>query len=129
MISTNNPGNMRPGSQPWRGELTPRRGYCVFETPEDGLRAMGMQLVIYQLRHGCNTICTLINRWAPAKENNTPAYIGDVSHRTGIKQDENINLSDRATLKALCSAMIWHENGVQPYTDAQLEAGVNAALA
>ncbi|MHA4798739.1 hypothetical protein ACX92O_26415, partial [Escherichia coli] len=39
-----------------------------------------------------------------------------------------IDASNPDTLKALCAAIIHHENGSQPYSDQQLTAGVSAAL-
>lgn len=130
MISTNNPFNLRPGNAPWRGEQAPRKGYCVFDTSEHGLRAGYIQLVIYEDRHNCRTVCTIVNRFAPPSDHNdTTAYIADVSRRMGVQQDDTLDLHHPTTLLSLGRAMIWHENGVQPYSDAQLEAGVNAALA
>lgn len=129
MISTNNPGNLRPSSPPWLGEVTPRRGYGVFDTAEHGLRALAKQLIAYQDRHHCNTVCTIINRYAPPIENDTTSYIRDVCARMAVTQDQVLQLHNPGTLKALAVAIVWHENGAQPYHDAQLTAAVNDALA
>lgn len=46
----------------------------------------------------------------------------------GVSADEPLDSSNPDTLKALCAAIIQHENGSQPYSDQQLTSGVSAAL-
>lgn len=128
-IRSNNPGNLRPGAQRWNGELEPDpRGYCRFDTPEHGIRAMGRNLIAYQERHRLRTIERIVSRWAPGAENDTEAYIVAVAARTGWRRDAVLDMTDPATLRALVLAIIWHENGQQPYDDATINTGIARAL-
>ena len=56
------------------------------------------------------------------------SYIKAVCEQLGVSADEPLDASNPDTLKALCAAIIHHENGSQPYSDQQLTAGVSAAL-
>jgi hypothetical protein len=129
-IVNNNPGNIRKSGAAWQGAVAGNDPvFVTFDTPQDGIRAMAKVLLTYQRRHGLDTVAELIERWAPATENDSFAYIDDVATRLGIDPDERIDLADPAILAALCGAIIRHENGRQPYSDAVLAAGVGAALA
>lgn len=106
-----NPGNIRHGDT-WLG-LAPKqsdKAFCTFIAPEYGIRAMMVIFGTYAKR-GLNTVSKIINAWAPVTENNTKAYIADVRAKIG---------KDTVTPKdyiALAKAIIWHENGQQPYGD------------
>jgi hypothetical protein len=129
-LVNNNPGNIRKNGTAWHGAVAGSDpAFVTFDRPEDGIRAMAKVLLTYQRQHGLDTIAELLERWAPAVENDSFAYIDDVATRLGLDPDERIDLGDRAVLAALCGAIIRHENGVQPYADAVLAAGVDAALA
>jgi hypothetical protein len=129
-IVNNNPGNIRKSDAAWHGAVAGSDPvFVTFDTPENGIRAMAKLLLTYQRKHGLDTIAELIERWAPAAENDSFAYIDDVSTRLGIDPDERIDLADPAILAALCGAVIRHENGRQPYPAAVVAAGIGAALA
>lgn len=53
----------------------------------------------------------VIGKWAPPNENDTKAYIADVSQRLGIKPDQPIDLSNPAQRHAIGAAIMLHENG------------------
>lgn len=128
-VRNNNPGNIVKGNDTWQGEVQgndPR--YASFATPEAGIRAMGKNLLTYQDKYGLNTVESIVARWAPATENNTASYAATVAKALGVKTDAQINLHDAATLSKLTGAMIQVENGKQPYSDAQISAGIGAAL-
>lgn len=128
-IRNNNPGNIEIGSQSWQGQVAgndPR--FATFETPEAGIRALAKNLITYQDKHGLNTVESIINRWAPAKENQTGAYVQAVAKEIGVKPSDPINVRDPAMLSKLASAIIRHENGQHPYTADQVRAGVDLAL-
>jgi hypothetical protein len=125
----NNPGNLRPGPTLWAGQTGSEGGYCVFDTPENGLRALALQLLIYQDKHSLTTIRGYITRWAPPNENDTAAYIKAVADHVGVDQDAPYDLHDPANLALITEAIVFHENGSQPYTDTQLAVAVNAATA
>lgn len=128
-IRNNNPGNLEYSkTNPWVGQTGDDGRFAKFETPEHGIRALGRNLLSYQ-RQGIDTVSDIINRWAPpADNNNTDAYIQAVCAQLGVAPDQQLDASNPDTLKALCAAIIHHENGNQPYSDQQLSSGVSAAI-
>lgn len=128
-IRNNNPGNLEYSkTNPWVGQTGDDGRFAKFETPEHGIRALGRNLLSYQ-RQGYDTISEIINRWAPASDDNkTDAYIRAVCAQLGVTPDQPLDASNPDTLKSLCKAIIHHEQGSQPYSDQQLAAGVSAAL-
>ena len=69
----------------------------------------------------------IINRWAPPVENDTGAYVSQVAKVVGVSPTEPLNLDDDLIMAKLVTAIIWHENGVQPYPAALILAGVKLA--
>ncbi|ELX9510058.1 hypothetical protein RJN96_000124 [Enterobacter hormaechei] len=128
-IRNNNPGNLEYSkTNPWVGQTGDDGRFAKFETPEHGIRALGRNLLSYQ-RQGIDTVSDIINRWAPPSDNNnTDAYIKAVCAQLGVTADQQLDASNPDTLKALCAAIIQHENGSQPYSDQQLATGVSAAI-
>ncbi|MFX2630611.1 hypothetical protein V6177_22825 [Enterobacter chengduensis] len=128
-IRNNNPGNLEYSkTNPWVGQTGDDGRFAKFETPEHGIRALGRNLLSYQ-RQGIDTVSDIINRWAPPSDNNnTDAYIKAVCAQLGVTADQQLDASNPDTLKALCAAIIQHENGSQPYSDQQLSTGVSAAI-
>ncbi|MEN4919452.1 LPD38 domain-containing protein [Achromobacter spanius] len=128
-IRNNNPGNIQKGVG-FAGEVEgndPR--FAIFATPEDGIRATARNLLTYQRQHGLDTVQDIVNRWAPPSENDTGAYVQQVARALGVDAGERLDLSDPSTLARLTTAIIRHENGMQPYTAEELAEGVGAALA
>jgi hypothetical protein len=128
-LSLNNPGNVRISSAHWLGKVTPSRDpdFETFDTPEHGLRVIARILLTYFEDYNLNTINDIIAKWAPASENDADAYIDDVSDRTGFDSDQVLT-PDAPTLSALVSAIVWHENGQNPFTE-DLIASAVASLA
>ncbi|HCO8698359.1 TPA: hypothetical protein OB864_004029, partial [Escherichia coli] len=128
-IRNNNPGNLEYSkTNPWVGQTGDDGRFAKFETPEHGIRALGRNLMSYQ-RQGIDTVSEIINRWAPPTDkNDTMSYIKAVCEQLGVSADEPLDASNPDILKALCAAIIHHENGSQPYSDQQLTSGVSAAL-
>lgn len=126
-IRNNNPGNiMSDGSTVWNGQVgVDAGGYLVFSTPEYGMRAMAVNLYHYQEWSGLGTIRAIIERWAPPSTNDTAAYIADVSARLGIAPGAAVNVVQ--ILPQLIPAIIWHENGEQPYTAQQIAQAIQMA--
>lgn len=126
-IRNNNPGNLEKNGTPWIGlsdKQTDSRFY-QFSTPEYGIRALARTLITYYEKHNITTVRGIINRWAPASENDTASYIAAVSKAVRVGPDERINVRDR--LIDLTAAIIKHENGVNPYSMATIQAGVQMA--
>lgn len=128
-LRNNNPGNIRynPANN-WQGQTgNDGTGFAVFDSPQNGIRALAKLLKNYQNTYGLHSLQEIISRWAPPSENDTAAYISSVSQQTGFSPMDTINLNDSATLTAVVKAIIKHENGVDPYTVAVIDNGVGMA--
>lgn len=126
-IRNNNPGNIRHGASKWQGMSAQQtdKEYIQFDDPVYGIRAMAKLLKNYQSRYGLNTVSEIIGRWAPPNENITTAYVAAVSQKLGVSPDHQIDVV--ATLPQLVPAIITHENGMQPYSDALIKEGISLA--
>ncbi len=121
-IRNNNPGNLRRTDDPWQG-LTPGqpdKEFFTFKSEVYGIRALARTLIAYQDNHRLRSIRQIISRWAPANENNTGAYIDAVAKSTGFDPDRPLDMHRFDYISAVVKAIIQHENGQQPYTDAQV---------
>jgi hypothetical protein len=98
-IRNNNPGAMMPG-----GKL------AQYPDMQTGLAALDGNLASYG-KQGVNTISGVISKWAPPNENDTQAYIKDVSQRLGISPNQKIDLTNPLQRQALSTAIALHENG------------------
>lgn len=129
-----NPGNIdrHPGVK-WQGQADDQSSdprFVVFRSASWGIRAIARVLITYQTarlaRDGSriDTIREIIDRWAPRNENQTDAYAAHVAKLTGIGIDDPIDVFDYATMFALVTAIITHENGCQPYSRPEIESGL-----
>jgi len=134
-IRNHNPGNIERG-QPWQGladpnEMTPAQRaetrFCVFRAPEWGIRAIARILITYQDKHDIRSVRGMIGRWAPAAENDTDAYVRAVADRLGVAADTAVDVHTYAVARVLVEAIIRHENGRQPYSDAMIDKGLALA--
>jgi hypothetical protein len=97
-----NPGNLRkPGS---------KTEFQKFASDAEGVIGMHEQIARNILRDHLDTPSKLINKYAPASENDVPAYLKDIEKRTGLKADDHIDWTDLRTQAKLQSAMIQHES-------------------
>lgn len=128
-FTANNPLNVRETSDKWLGKAaSDDSGYVRFASPEAGIRAAVKTLQTYKKSHGIDTLLGVVQRWAPASENPLDEYIKNVSEWTGIKPDQKIDLSDKATLQKIIPAMMRQEIGGNPYGQAVIDAGIDAGL-
>jgi len=132
-IRNHNPGNLREppgGGDKWMGERASDDDpdFEEFDTPQYGIRALAKVLLNYYRRLGLCTIEQIITRFAPPTENDTKAYIAQVSRRLGVPSDEEIVVTRIGTLELLVRAIIQHENGTQPYADGVILTGLHMAL-
>lgn len=116
-IRNNNPLNIRKGNN-WKGEKKVQvdKAFEEFESMQMGLRAGFIILRNYQRsslapKMRANTIRKIINRWAPASENNTMKYIELVAKRSGLNPDELIAYRDKPRMLAIVEAMCFVECG------------------
>ncbi len=133
-IRNNNPGNVRPMTPAPDGAIGVNGGFIVFATMEKGIRWLAKQLMIYQDDHGIDTVAAAITRWAPGSDNNnTAAYIAFVCSVLSCQPDDRFNFHDPDFLFWMVTAIGEEESGHDAFThsvsDAQIEAGIQAALA
>lgn len=118
----NNPLNIRySASNNWQGKGGDNgSGFEQFDTPDHGFRA-GIKLMRNHINAGNNTLSSLINKWAPASDNNNPAqYAQSVSQQTGIPVDAKLDPNDPQQMTAIARAMARQEGYNAPVTDGQL---------
>ncbi|MBF8753758.1 structural protein P5 [Pseudomonas guariconensis] len=142
-IRNNNPGNIdfNPRND-WVGQLGLELGaskprFARFDSPENGIRALGKLLIAYRGKDGMpgvggkgiDTVLETINRWAPSNENDTKAYALAVAKRLGVRTTDPINIKDPTTLRVFVESIIIHENGGNPYEAEVIDEGVRRALA
>ena len=117
-LRNNNPLNIRRSKDQWKGMSKTQndRSFCQFETLEYGWRAAFYLLTrTYYHKYRLYTIRGIISRWAPANENDTLAYIANVSRLTGIDPDEPIGIPSEKPSRwmAVGVAMAIQENGIE----------------
>jgi len=133
-----NPGNIDFNkSNQWQGQLpfdpAVESRFARFDTPENGIRALGKLLQNYQAKYGLKTVQAIIGRWAPPGENDTGAYVSSVQQSikasTGKDATGDLALSDPAVMAGLVKAIIKHENAGFEYPATIVAEGVRRALA
>lgn len=125
-----NPGNIdwSPRNK-WQGQVgreasgNPPR-FAVFESHAYGIRALVSLLTTYQDRHRLRTVEKIISRWAPGNENDTEAYIEHVARLTGFGRSDTLDLHTYEHAEPLVKAIITHELGANPYTQAEIDEGL-----
>ena len=132
---SNNPGNINylPRS-PWRGQVGREQGapnprFGLYDDAENGIRAIGKQLLAYQQRDGLRTISALINQWAPpADRNDTSAYVKAVSASVGVLPLVPVDLAEHTVLAKIVTAIIVQENGRCVYAPNLIETACRDAI-
>lgn len=141
-VRNNNPGNIDYSPRnAWQGQLglevgVPSPRFARFDTPENGIRALGKLLINYRGKDGMpgvggpgiDTVRETITRWAPGNENNTEAYITAVARRLGVNAADVIDVRKPATLSVMVSSIIAHECAGFAYPEAVLAEGLRRAL-
>lgn len=153
-VRLNNPGNLEWGD-PWQG-LVPRvdsmyaeigtnqqKRFAQFKSPIYGIRAIARTLITYQdkrvARDGSkiDTVREVIERWAPASENNVDAYTTAVRKAMfgdPTVAEQPLDVHQYEVMKPLVEAIIRHENGKGPlktlnswYSDETIDEGLRMA--
>lgn len=124
-----NPLNIRATTDKWQGAIGQNeKGYLIFSSPVDGIRAAAKVLKNYDSKYGINTIEEIVSRFAPASENPTGEYIQNVVKATGYKAQEKLDLKNPEVMQKLITAMIKQEIGGVAYSEETISAGVRAGL-
>ncbi len=134
-VANHNPGNIRRSKERWQGlaEEQQDREFFTFSSPVWGIRALARVLITYQDKRlaedgtAIDTVRDVIERWAPAVENDVDAYVRSVCKRTGFLERQTLDMQNYDHLCPLVKAIIWHENGQQPYPNDIIERGLTLA--
>lgn len=137
-IRLNNPGNIERTTPrtPWQGRvpdyLLTQSRFEEMTDPIWGIRMLARDLIT-KFDRGLNTVRKIISVYAPESENDTEAYIKQVSLKVRVHDSSQINLHDWETLNRFVRAIVRHENGLGPYlgyewyTDDQYNEGLRRA--
>lgn len=113
-LRNNNPGNIRLSATTYQGEVASTdKAFKQFKSMTYGYRAMFVLLHSYQRKHHLNTITEMINRYAPAVENHTEAYIKAVSEWSGVPATSHITATNGDIMIPIVAAMSRVENGIE----------------
>ena len=116
-IRNHNPLNIRrTAKDQWRGmaEVQNDRAFVQFKSLEWGWRAAFYLLTrTYYQKYRLCTIRGIVSRWAPQCENDTRAYVENVSRLIGIEPDEPIGIPKERPARWMMVgvAMAIQENG------------------
>jgi hypothetical protein len=123
----NNPGNIRHGDQ-WFGlsDAQTDSAFCTFDRVELGIRAICKIMLSYRNK-GFDTVCEIVQRWAPPSENDTGAYVASVARRMNVDPDTHIDVRRYAEMYPLVDAIIRHENGRNIYPRSTVDQGLALA--
>lgn len=118
-VRNNNPGNIRKGSDQWKGMLPEREqtdaAFVRFSDMAWGIRAMFRILKSYERRLGTLTVDAVARNWAPPSDgNNTRAYALFIAEKTGMAMSQRFRTSDTSTMKKLVKAMCQIESRYSP---------------
>ena len=110
-----NPMNVVKTNINWDGKVTgDDPTFETFKSHSYGIRAGAKLLINYQKLYGINTVSGLLNRYAPAHENPTSAYVTFVANEAGVSPEQEINVQDH--LFKLVKAIINFEIGDVPFS-------------
>lgn len=123
-IRAHNPGNLH-GRYPshWLGAVaTDDYGYLRFQDDYYGLRAMRINLEAYYFVHHLTTIRAISSRWVrkPKDEAQRLAlenYMDGIAQRSKVGKDTRIWLEDKPMEISLAKAIIYAEQGENPYPE------------
>ena len=133
-----NPGNIDflPPGRAWNGQVgiepAPGNGgrarFAVFDSHENGIRALAKQLIKYQTAYKLFTVAGMIDRWAPPSDNNvTSVYVADVAKAVGVGPHDAIDATQYRVLRPMVEAVIRKELGGFPYNAATIDEGLRRA--
>lgn len=111
-LRNNNPGNIKQGATPWNGQVgKDSAGLVIFDSVENGIRALAMNLVNQQRKRKLNTLNSIFDIYAPSSDNNNPRqYALMVGNAIGVNPNENFVIS-QANIRPLIQAIISVELG------------------
>jgi hypothetical protein len=124
-LRNNNPGNIKITNPPtpWQGAAINQTDgtFVQFVNAESGIRAIARILNNYYAE-GYQTVQDMISRWSATDQQ---AYIANVAGSLNV--DPMAVLDMTQSLPALIAAIIQQENGINPYSDATIQAAIAMA--
>lgn len=76
-------------------------------------------------KRGINTISSIVNKYAPASDNNdVAAYIAALVKATGKGATESLNAGDTPTIARLMRGIVDHENGKGYISSSEIMGGI-----
>ena len=116
-IRLHNPGNLRAYvGMDYHDPYV--EGFAKFRHPDDGLRALFLQIWLNYNRHNLRTLMAFVQRYAPASENDVARYINLLAPKIGMSplkhstQDLQLNCPWNAL--AMARGIIAIEQGPPP---------------
>lgn len=125
-VRLNNPGNIEK-SVTADGKITSYDSrFAAFSTPEHGIAAMSNLIGGSKyIGGGVDTLAKVISKYAPSNENDTGAYIANISKATGIAANEKLDWTNQEVQFKVIKSMIQLEQGEMPYSDKQIRDGIS----
>lgn len=105
-----------------------------YDSVRSGMTALAGQLLRYQAGKTTGTqlktLRQIISTYAPSSENRTSSYIATVAKELGIGPDQEIDLRNRDTMRAVMKAMIRMETGEKGLAKAEghYDEGIGDAM-
>lgn len=124
-LQNKNPFNIKFRSTiQWQGQIGTDGTFVVFRTALLGIRAGMINIHTKMTRDGLNTVRKIITRLSPAVENPTEAFVQFVAGKMNVAPEQPITW--RPSIIAMSKAIIWFENGQQPFSDDTLNEALQA---
>jgi hypothetical protein len=123
-IQNHNPGNITGKNwRAWNGAigLDPWH-HLIFKDDEHGFLAMRKVLRRYYLHYHLETIPGIVNRWIGPPKNHREMlekrdYLLSFYQRMGVTSASKLDLRDPDTIESLAHAIVYGENGSDPYSE------------
>lgn len=95
--------------------------FAKFNTPEEGMRGLGNQLMLYATGRSKSgkrdTIDSILNVFAPKSENNTEAYKANLAKSLGVDRNAKLDLQNPEVMTKMIRAIATIEGGNPQVTD------------
>ena len=111
MIAKHNFFNIRAAQDVWQGQVGQRRGFVEFQNEKMAVRAWLRLMRTYREKHQCDTIASIVTRFAPPSENNTLNYIRYCVEKVG--KPASAKLEYNADYCKLAEAMAFYETNTR----------------
>ena len=131
-IENHNGGNIRVHSiKGWSGAVGLNEWkHIIFATDLDGIRAIRRVLRGYDRKHRLDKLGPICWRWVgPAKTYEQllqkKGYLRSICQKMNMTETSFVDLRDRHVMMRLAKAIVYSENGSQPYPDSLYREAFN----